>query len=130
MSYCVSHMIGIRTGGVFSGDVDYDDLRTRIANIRDRECPSVPISVAGAALSVELHGSKGSYVMIAGVFNYWTWTEATEFARRLSKEFSTEVLHMCWDEEQNEMQCQMYLDGDPFLDVAEHPLGRILRRIS
>jgi len=66
-------------------------------------------------LSRELTGHKGSYVVIAGVFNYWTFRKSTEFARRLSKEFGTEVMHMCWDEQNDNVQCQIYLDGHPFL---------------
>lgn len=33
MSYCISHMIGIRIGGVFSGDIDVNDMRERIKKI-------------------------------------------------------------------------------------------------
>ena len=47
----------------------------------------------------------------------------------LSVEFQTEVMHLCWDEERDTAQCQIWLNGQPLLDVQENPIGRILRRV-
>ena len=133
MSHCVSNMIGIRTGGVFSPDVDIEDMKGRIANIvaemRDgyywTDIEDDPHCISG-----ELAAHKGGYVVIAGVFNYWIFNRSSEFSRRLSKEFSTEVMHMCWDETNNTVQCQVFLNGHPLFEVAENPVGRILRRVA
>lgn len=141
MSYCVSHMIGIRTGGVFSGAVNHDDLRQRIAATRERfiaehphlEKPTDGVSESdpeAGALSHEINGSKGSYVVIAGVFNYWNYNDSSLFVAALSKEFGTEVMHMCWDEECDTVQCNIWLDGKPLLEVNENPIGQILRRVG
>jgi len=134
MGYYVSHMIGIRTGGVFSGETEMADLQHRIAEVKRRFdgdcCPHITDgSTNSGCLSSELTGHKGSYVVIAGVFNYWMWETASEFSRALSVEFGTEVMHMCWDEQQNEVQTQIWLDGRPLFEVPENPLGRVIRRI-
>ncbi|KKN79636.1 hypothetical protein LCGC14_0338400 [marine sediment metagenome] len=132
MGYYVSHLIGIRTGGVFSGGADVEDVRARIRK--------VSIETGNAAEQIfeedrigwstkELDGPKGSYFVLAGVFNYWTWGEASKFSRALSKEFQSEVMHMCWDEQRNEVNCQIFLAGESLFDVDEHPLSQILRRI-
>lgn len=136
MGYYVSNMIGIRTGGVASGDVDHADMTTRIGRIRDEviathpDIEKPPAHVVDAALSHELTAGKGSYVVIAGVFNYWTYDAVSIFVAALSKEFGTEVMHMCWNEESEEVQCQVWLDGRPLFEVHEHPIGQILRRIA
>ena len=133
MGYYVSNMIGIRTGGVFSGNTDMDDLKSRVAKIiaEMRETNFNPDidDDPSHCMSHELEAHKGSYVVIAGVFNYWTFDRSSEFARRLSSEFGTEVMHMCWNEENNEVQCQVFLDGHSLFEVAENSIGRILRRV-
>ena len=121
-------MIGIRTGGVMSGAVNIDDMRARVKKVA-KETKNIP-PLPGHAMSPELEAGKGSWVVIAGVFNYWFFDEATEFARRLSEEFGVEVMHMGWDEETDDVQCQIYLAGRPLLHVAENPIGRILRRLT
>lgn len=136
MGYYVSNMIGIRTGGVFSGDVDMVDLTTRIERVREATIAAHPTlekpsaNVTGGALSKELVGNKGSYVVIAGVFNYWSYDAASAFVRALSEEFGTEVMHMCWNEETDAVQCQIWLAGRPMYDVSENPIGQILRRVG
>ena len=134
MGYCVSNMIGIRTGGVFSGNTDLDDLKSRVAKIiaemRDTEFNPDIADNPSHCMSRELEAHKGSYVVIAGVFNYWTYDKSSEFAKRLSKEFGAEVMHMCWDEENDQIQCNVFLDGRSLFEVAENPIGRILRRVS
>ena len=134
MSYYVSNMIGIRTGGVFSGNTDLDDLKSRVAKIiaemRDTEFNPDIADDPSHCMSQELDAHKGSYVVIAGVFNYWTFNQSSEFSKRLSKEFGCEVMHMCWDEENNDVQCQVFLDGRPLFEIAENPIGRILRRVA
>jgi len=82
-----------------------------------------------ACMSRELMGHKGSYVVLAGVFKGWEYVKAQIFAGRLSKEFGTEVLIMSWDESSNKVQCNIFLDGDPLLELCENPIGRVLRRI-
>ena len=135
MGYYVSNMIGIRTGGVFGGETDMTDLTARIGRVResviaahsDIEKPAA--HVTDGALSRELVGNKGSFVVIAGVFNYWSYDAASIFVAALSKEFGTEVMHMCWDEERDTVQCQIWLDGKPLFEVNEDPIGQVLRRV-
>jgi len=133
MGHYISTMIGIRTGGVFSGDTDMNDLKARvdklIKRMRDGDFDPPIEDDAGHCISKELTAGKGSYVVIAGVFNYWGFDSSSEFARRLSEEFGTEVMIMNWDEDRGEAQCQIFLAGKPLFEVNEHPLGAILRRI-
>lgn len=77
-------------------------------------------------MSKELKAHKGSYVIIA----YWDFKTASEFVKKISKEFETEVMHMAWDEEINEVQCQIWLDGQPALEECDNPIGRIISTVS
>ena len=134
MGYYVSNMIGIRTGGVFSEKIDLDDFKTRVAKViaemKDTDCEPDIADDPSHCMSGELEAHKGSYIVIAGVFNYWTFNKSSEFSKRLSIEFGTEVMHMCWNEQSNEVQCQIFLDGQPLVEISEYPLARILRRIA
>lgn len=134
MGYYISHMIGIRTGGVFSGETDTENMKKRISKIiaemRDTENDPNIADDPGHCMSPELTAAKGSYVVLAGVHNYWNFKTASIFVKRLSEEFGSEVLHMCWDEQSNEVQCQIWLAGQPLFEVAENPIGRILRRVG
>ena len=132
MSYCVSNLIGIRTGGVFSGDTDVEDMKERITKIiaEMKEGKTPPdIKSLSHCMSGELVAHKGAYVVIAGVFNYWSWDQSSEFSKRLSQEFGTEVMHMAWDEELERLDCAVFLDGRSLHEVQENPLGRIVRRV-
>lgn len=134
MGSYVSNMIGIRTGGVFSGKTDLDDLKGRVAQIiaemRDTKFDPDIADDPSRCMSNELKAHKGSYVVIAGVFNYWTFDKSSEFSKRLSKEFGCEVMHMCWNEQNNQVQCQIFLDGRSLFEVTENPIKRILRRVA
>ena len=137
MSYYVSHMIGIRVGGVFSDPVDIEEIRQRIKKviIEMREADD-HVNLGGTdgdpshCMSKELVANKGSYIVLAGVFNYWKFEAASVFAKRLSDEFGYEVMHMAWDEELDHVQCQVWLDGKPLFEVSEDPIGKILRRVA
>jgi hypothetical protein len=125
MGYYISHMIGIRTGGVFSDDADMDDLRTRAEKLAaEMKIPHLFV------VSPELVASKGGYAVIAGVFNGWHWDSASEFGKRLSKEFGTEVMQMCWDEQTNDAHGAIWLDGRPLAEVEEGIIGQIMRRVT
>ena len=128
MSYCVSHMIGIRTGGVFSGAVDMKNLEKRIRKVLDDS--GTDIGDLKYCMSKDLSGKKGSYVVLAGVFNHWDFDQASIFVKKLSKEFVTEVMHMAWDEQRDYVQCQIWLNGKPLFEVSENSIGQIFRRIS
>ncbi len=136
MSHCVSNMIGIRTGGVFSGASDMTEIKSRIIGIvKEMDEGEFPTDIytgndGTLCISNELIAHKGSYVVIAGVFNYWGLDRASEFAKKLSSEFVTEVMYMSWDEVRDEIQCQIFLDGRPLFEVEENPIGRIMRRVS
>jgi len=133
MAYCVDNMIGIRLSGVFGGKTDMGDLKARIARIvvemNDGDTPPDIEEDPSHCLSGELVAHKGSYAVIAGVFNYWIYDHVAKFAARLSDEFGTEVMLMSWDEECNEVQCNVFLAGKPLFEVAENPIGRKLRRV-
>ena len=133
MGYYVSNMIGIRLGGVFGGKMDMDDLKSRVAKIvvemKEGDNPPDIGDDPSHCMSQELEAHKGSYAVIAGVFNYWVYESASAFAARLSKEFGTEVMLMSWDEERDTVQCNVFRDGSQLCDVAENPIGRVLRRV-
>ena len=80
-------------------------------------------------LSKQLIAHKGSYAVIAGVFNYWTFESVSEFVKELSKEFQTEIMLMSWDEERDIIQCQIYLAGKPLFEVNENPIGAVIRKV-
>jgi len=134
MSYCVSNMFGIRTGGVFGGRTDWEDARARIAKIiKEMRADDLQVDIEddpAHCMSLELEAHKGAYIVLAGVFNYWTFEYSSLFASRLSSEFGTEVMHMCWDEQVDEVQCQVWLAGKPLFEVSENPIGRVLRHIG
>lgn len=134
MGYYVSHMIGIRLGGVFGGTADMDDLKSRVAKVvvemKLGDDPSPDIADDPShCMSQELVAHKGSYAVIAGVFNYWSHDSASAFAARLSKEFGTEVMLMSWDEEKDTVECDVFLDGKSLREVVESPFNRTLRRL-
>ena len=138
MGYYISSMIGIRTGGVFSGEVDIDDMKARIARIvREFREAGKTVDLGDEhgdpshCMSRELEGHKGSYVVLAAVFNYWDHKAVGEFAAALSKEFGTEVMQMTWDQERDSVDAAtVWLDGKPSCDVEENPIGRMLRHVS
>ena len=133
MGYYVSTMIGVRTGGVFSADVDVEDIKRRIQPYIDnhKEKDGATWSTPGLdhCLSSELVSTKGGYVVMAGVFNYWSYDCSSVFAQDLSKEFGTEVMIMSWDEERDVIQCNVFLDGRQLFEVNENPIGQVLRRV-
>lgn len=133
MGYYISNMIGIRLSGVFGGKTDMDDLKSRVAKIvAEMKAGDNPPDIGddpSHCMSQELEAHKGSYAVIAGVFNYWNYESVSAFAARLSKEFGTEVMLMSWDEERDAVQCNVFLDGVPLFEVAENPIGRTLRRV-
>lgn len=137
MGHHISHMIGIRTGGVFSGQTDIDDMKERITKIvlEMRETDDDP-DLGGEdgdpshCMSKELTAHKGRYVVIAGVFNYWGFETASTFVKRLSEEFATEIMHMAWDEERDIVQCQIWLAGKPCFELSENVIGQVLRRMA
>lgn len=133
MGYYISHMIGIRTGGVFSDPIDMNELEKRISKIiKELKNTEYKVDMEDSpahCLSKELTTHKGSYVVLAGVFNYWNFDEAEEFVKKLSQEFQAEVLHMAWDEQTNKVQCQIWLAGKRLFETSENPIGRVLRRV-
>ena len=137
MAYCISHMIGIRMGGVFSGSADIKAVKEKIKEIilSLRGSDNDP-NIGGKdgdpshCMSDELEAQKGSYVVLAGVFNHWNFKQASVFARRLSEEFGVEVMHMAWDEEKDDIRCQVWLGGKPLAEVRENPVARIMRRVT
>ena len=144
MGYYVSNIIGIRTGGVFSGETDVEDVKNRIKKIV-LEMREESKKRGGEALEPdlgwqdgdpshcmcdkELVGSKGSYVVLAGVFNYWTFNKAEQFAKRLSEEFGTHVMLMSWDEEHDIIKSDVYLGRKSIREVNEDPISGVFRRI-
>jgi hypothetical protein len=135
MGYYISSMIGIRTGGVFCGDIDIDDLTSRVGKVlrkmvEDNVMIDIDPDDPSHCMSKELSAHKGSYVVIAGVFNGWSYEYISTFAARLSTEFRTEVMAMTWDEEQDIIQCNVFLRGVSQFEVNENPIGQILRRVG
>lgn len=133
MGYYISNMIGVRLSGVFGGKTDMDNLKTRVVKIiaemkAGDNAPDIKDDPSHC-MSQELEAHKGSYMVIAGVFNHWGYERAAPFAAALSKEFGTEVMLMSWDEEQSTVQCNIFLGGVPLFEVAENPIGRVLRRV-
>ena len=144
MGYYVSNIIGIRTGGVFSGETDVEDVKNRIRKIvlkmreeSEKEGSEIFDPDLGwkdgdpshCMCEKELVGSKGSYIVLAGVFNYWSFKAAEQFAKRLSEEFGTHVMLMSWDEEQDVIKSDVYLEGKSIRENNEDPISSALRRV-
>lgn len=127
MAHCISNMIGLRSGGLVSGETDMEDVKTRINRIIVETGNEKHIDL-DYCMSRELTGTKGDYIVIAGVFNYWGFDQASEFCSRLSIEFGGEIMLMSWNEVFDTVQCQIFLAGKPLFEVAENPIARILRR--
>ena len=149
MGYYISSMIGIRTGGVFGGETDVENMRSRIAKLvlemrkeshfelgqeppTEWEPPDMGDENGNPShcMSKELKAHKGSYVVLAGVFNYWNVESVGEFCRRLSKEFGTDVMQMTWAEQSEQAVCCVWTGGEIMGGEAENPIGKILRRVT
>ncbi len=144
MGYYVSNIIGIRTGGVFSGETDVEDVKNRIreivlkmreesekggSEIFDPDLGWKDGDPSHCMCDKELVGSKGSYVVLAGVFNYWTFNKVEQFAKRISEEFGTHVMLMSWDEEHDVIKSNVYLGGKSIREINEDPISNIFRRL-
>jgi hypothetical protein len=141
MGAYMSHMIGIRIGGVLSDKPNMDFVKKRILKVIDEMKSKEEETNLFAPdiddkedlnwhISPPLTGHKGEYVVIAGVFNYWSLESASAFAQRLSEEFGTEVMQMSWNEQNNRVECDIFLNGASLFEVSENPAGRILRRVT
>ena len=73
------------------------DLRRRIIPLV--EAAEIPggEKMLDSSMSRELEAGKGSVVVIAGVWNYWSYQDASKFAKAVSGEFNTWVYHL-WHE--------------------------------
>jgi hypothetical protein len=118
MGYPISTMIGIRTGGVFSGTTDMEKFKKRVTKIIEEQEKEgtyrgdLREKDLENCMSTELLATKGAYVIIAGVFNYWNYENGTsELGKRLSKELCVEVMVMTWDEQTGR------IDSDVFWQV-------------
>lgn len=130
MAYYVSTMIGIRTGGVFGESADMEKLRGIIRSVMDEfkaseDLPSPDIQNLCACSSKELSAHKGSYMIIAGVFNYWKFLQSSLFACTLSAKLGTEVMIMSWDEVCGDINCAVFDRGQP---VGKPTIADVLRR--
>lgn len=135
MGHYISNIIAIRTGGVFSDDIDIEKVKERINKIINNmrkidEYEDFPDSITKFSMSNELSATKGSYVVMAGVFNYLTFEVMEFFSKELSKEFGVEVILTSWDEESDDFYSNMYLDGKNYFNVKEHPISRVIRRVD
>jgi hypothetical protein len=108
MSYCVDTIIGISVPEVM---LDLDKMREQVKKLAQDDSRIWHLEPE-YYMSEELWGNKGSYVVIAGSFNYWTWDDTSEFARRLSKVFKTNTMVMTWEYENfNKIDCAVYDRG-------------------
>ena len=122
MGSYASNIIGIRTGGLLSGETDMDDLVPRILAVANR-CHA---PVFENAISRELEASKGCFVVIGGVFNYWSLEDVFDFAKSLSEEFATFVTAMSWHEETDQVEHRVFVDGKLLEDHDGNPFERVL----
>lgn len=137
MGYPISTMIGIRTGGVFSNMTDMEKFKKQVIKIikeqeKEGTCRG-DLSEADLeyCMSTELSAAKGSYVIIAGVFNYWDYENGTsKLGKRLSKELGVEVMVMTWDEQTERIDSDVFLAGQRMQEVNENPVTQLVRRIG
>ena len=101
MGYYISHMIGIGSLGSENIEKILDIAKGMGIEFIHRGC-----------ISSELEANKGSQLVIAGTFNYWSYENASDFVIKLSEEFpDNSIMHMCWDMEAEGVNCQIWQDG-------------------
>jgi len=75
-------MIGIRTGGVFSGEPILDKMKEKINELLPKYDDGKPCYCdLDWCMSKNLTMFKGSYVVLAGVSNGWSWEDARSRGR-------------------------------------------------
>ncbi len=108
MGYYVSHMIGI--SDLKASDENINRIISVAKSFEDGN--SVANAIHRGCISGELSANKGSFVVIAGTFNYWHYVDGCEFLKALSEELKDyRIMHMCWDIEQDTVNCQIWVNG-------------------
>lgn len=121
-------MIGIRCGGVFS-EVPDEETITKIKSdiLEVSKTLEMEYDINSErldwTLSKPLCGPKGDYLVIGGIFNYWSWSKVSLFAAALSQKLGVSIFAACWDEDSEKLNCQVFRDGKPrFKEIESHEL--------
>lgn len=113
--------ISIQVGGVFaSGSLDEQDFRERLIKVtleanEAEELHGVTTDLP--CVSHELVAWKGSSIVIAGVFNYWTAEDVAIFTKRLSVEFGN-AMYVWWED--SSICCGAFIDGKDIAEVFKY----------
>lgn len=116
MGYCVSNIIAIRTGGVFSDSTDIEKLKQVVVKVAKchEDLPELLQDIKTLPISVELTATKGSYAVIAGVFNYTGFNTFAPFVQDLSKVLDTYIVYTCWNEQTNNLKSLVFSHGEVY----------------
>lgn len=137
-----THMFGIRSGGVFSGETDLNDMKKRVKTLCSKLDSVAKKSgewdgysdqignIIDRITSKELTATKGSCIVIAGVFNYFSTDYGEILAKALSAEFGVEVIYTGWKESEDYPTSTIFLDGKSLYEAYENPVERTVRRIQ
>ncbi len=131
MSHCHTNCIAIRTGGIFDISSDMALMASEIQKVMLEIPDALPFNLKddsealGFCLSKELHGGKGGVVVISGVFNHWHFDQASQFAKALSKHFSTDVMISSLDNEIGIFNSDCFVKGQQWSYADEQIIGRI-----
>jgi hypothetical protein len=108
MSYCTAYIIGIYTGGVFSGRTNMDSLKQAVADTAG-DCEKL---AKAASQLTEFNGGKGSIAMMGGVFNYLDTETVSNFCLELSRTLRTTVYATGHDMETGGIKSAAWREGE------------------
>ena len=119
MAYPVSIMIGVCVGDVFpwkhtekSKKALQDQILIIAKNIVLENTLNDTIEVP-CEISDILGGRKGDYMVMAGVYNSFSFGTASLIAKAISKELECESMIMAYDCTGQTIECMVYQNGEP-----------------
>ena len=127
MGRYITNILSIETDSIYPNGADLRDMLERITKIAQAlikegeviDFPSLEDDISCLqnaivdCMSKELKAHKGNVVVLAGIFNYWQFERAEVFAKRIAKEFDTDVTLTSWDQDNEAIKCNAYgKDGE------------------
>lgn len=82
----------------------------------------------GRAISEELVGPRGGYVVIAGCFDYISPQIVSDIAKAISEEFETEVIIVSFDEARSEFITAKFFPGREYQKTIGNGIGKGIKR--
>jgi hypothetical protein len=112
-------MIGACVGTVFSGmlsEADKHKLQSTMLNIAKETISNNTLDDLGEypeSISDIHSGSKGDYMVMAGVYNTFGFGTASLIAKAISDKMQCETMVMAYDCVGQQIECMVYCNGEP-----------------